>query len=152
MSQLAVSPFLIDGQWVAPRERTPATWLIRAQARPHARVGVAERADVDRAVAAATDALRTWRTVPVDARRALIDAFADGIERHCDELVGIEVRQAGKLTREVQREIPGLVTQIRSFGALAETSNGTFGTRVEASSTRGSPSVSLRRCCPGTRR
>ena len=121
MGQLALSPFLIGSQWVTPREKNARELVDPSTARAHARVGIADRAEVDRAVAAASDALAGWRTVPVDARRALIDAFADGIERHCDELVEIEVRQAGKLTREVQREIPGLVTQIRSFGALAET-------------------------------
>ena len=73
------------------------------------------------AVAAAADALARWRTVPVAERRALVDAFADGVERHCDELVEIEVRQAGKLTHEVRREVPGLVRQLRAFGSLAET-------------------------------
>jgi acyl-CoA reductase-like NAD-dependent aldehyde dehydrogenase len=120
MAQLAVAPFLIGNRHVAPRESKARELVDPSTAQAYAMVGVADRADVDRAVMAASDALDTWRTVPVDARRALVDAFADGIERHKAELVEIEVRQTGKLTREVEREIPGLVAQIRAFGTLAE--------------------------------
>ncbi len=85
-----------------------------------ASVPVAGRLDVGRAVDAAVEAFTTWRRVPIAERHALLRAFVDGIERNAGELRDLEVRQAGKLTREVDREIPGLVAQLRAFGELAE--------------------------------
>ncbi len=63
-----------------------------------ATVPLAGRHDVDRAVAAARDALETgpWQRMPAAERARLIAALADAVEDHSDELAEIESLDNGK--------------------------------------------------------
>lgn len=92
----------------------PATGAVAAE------VALATVADVDRAVAAAKDALPTWRRTPVAERVRLLRRVADGIEARFDEFLRAEVADTGKpygLARAL--DIPRGAANFRIFADLA---------------------------------
>lgn len=90
-------PLLIDGQWVGAASGRTFDTFNPATGGVLARVAEADAADVDRAVEAATRALRgDWgRVSPMDRSR-LIWRFADLIEQHADALAMLESLDNGK--------------------------------------------------------
>jgi betaine-aldehyde dehydrogenase len=81
---------------------------------------VSGRADVDRAMQAATGAFEQWRdTTPSERQRALL-RFADAVEARADELVAAESRNTGKpLGLTASEELPPAIDQIRFFAGAA---------------------------------
>jgi betaine-aldehyde dehydrogenase len=81
--------------------------------------------EVDKAVAAAGEAFRSWRrTTPRERQRAML-ALADLVEQHAEELLECEVRNTGKprsLTRKL--ELDPCVDQLRFFAGAARLLNG----------------------------
>jgi len=81
--------------------------------------------DVDRAYAAATEAYKTWRWSTPGERQLALLKFADHIEEHADELVGIEVQDTGKPTALTKSdEVGPMVDQIRFFAGAARVLEG----------------------------
>ncbi|HEY8474327.1 MAG TPA: aldehyde dehydrogenase family protein [Natronosporangium sp.] len=60
----------------------------------------ASPADVDAAVTAAREAFDGWRRTPGYQRGRLVDALADVLEEHAEQLAEIETRDNGKIYRE----------------------------------------------------
>ncbi|MCS7080804.1 MAG: 2-hydroxymuconic semialdehyde dehydrogenase [Chloracidobacterium sp.] len=92
----------------------PATGVVAAE------VALATETDVDRAVAAAKDAFRTWRQTPIAERVRLLRRVADGIEARFDEFLRAEVADTGKpygLARTL--DIPRGAANFRTFADLA---------------------------------
>jgi betaine-aldehyde dehydrogenase len=81
--------------------------------------------DVDRAYRAAADAFQTWgNTTPAERQRALL-RFADLVEQHADELVGLESQNTGKpLSLTASDELPPMVDELRFFAGAARTLEG----------------------------
>lgn len=106
----------IDGQAV-PAEATfdvvnPATGEVFAQA------PAATAADLDRAVAAATVAQKSWRAVPLEQRKALLIKAAETIEAHADELGALFMREQGRPLAMAREEVMGGAGWFRATAKL----------------------------------
>jgi phenylacetaldehyde dehydrogenase len=89
---------LIDGLWV--EAASGQTFDVRDPSSDQviARAALGERADIDRAVAAAREALQgaEWSRMKPVAREKLLHKLADLIEAHADELAELEAIDNGK--------------------------------------------------------
>jgi aldehyde dehydrogenase (NAD+) len=70
-------------------------------------------ADVDRAVAAATDAQRTWARVPVPARAEIVAAIGDVLAARKGELAELVSRECGKVRIEAGGDVQEAVDMAR---------------------------------------
>eukprot|EP00026_Physarum_polycephalum_P008056 Phypoly_transcript_08133.p1 GENE.Phypoly_transcript_08133~~Phypoly_transcript_08133.p1 ORF type:complete len:485 (-),score=91.75 Phypoly_transcript_08133:22-1476(-) len=105
---------LINNEWVdAVSGKTfptidPSTETVTAH------VAEGDKADVDKAVAAAKIALVSWRKKPVSLRGILINKLADLIEKHADELAELISIDTGKPLIEAKLfEVVGAVATFR---------------------------------------
>lgn len=86
-----------------------------------ARVPDCEAADVDRAVHAARAALNgPWGSLTATARGKLLWKLGDVIAREADNLAELEVRDGGKLLREMAGQMRGLPEYYRYYAGLAD--------------------------------
>ncbi|MCP5395422.1 MAG: aldehyde dehydrogenase family protein [Sphingomonadaceae bacterium] len=61
--------------------------------------------ELDRAVAAARRAFKSWKNVPIDERRAVINKMADAVKDNFDELFRLLTAEQGKPHAQAQMEI-----------------------------------------------
>lgn len=95
----------------------PATGEVLAE------VAEAGEEDVDRAVSAAREALRSkeWRGIDPHRRARLLWRLADLIEANADELATLETRDNGKTYFESRKiDVPTVVGNFRYFAGLAD--------------------------------
>src|ERR1700760_4524229 len=76
-----------------------------ATGRQQARVALAERADVDAAVAAAAKAFEEWSETSLARRARVMFALRDLVERHVDELAAIVSSEHGKVFSDAKGEV-----------------------------------------------
>jgi len=72
---------------------------------PFSTAPVAEADDLDRAVAAARDALPRWSAFDIDARRAALIALGDAIDAECDNFTRLFVAEQGRPAPMARHEI-----------------------------------------------
>ena len=115
----------LDGAWVRGGAGTFTT-LNPATGEPLAEVASAGRADVDRAVAAATRALRgDWAETPPSRKGALIHRLADLAERDADRLAWLESLEMGAPAGIAQGLfVPNLIASLRYYAGWADKING----------------------------
>lgn len=112
----------IGGQYVTP---AGGEWLDSVdpyQGKPWARIPRGTAADVDRAVAAASQAMRTgpWAAMTASQRGKLMLKLAALVERDAERLAEIEVRDNGKLMAEMRGQLNYHPEWWRYFGGLAD--------------------------------
>jgi (Z)-2-((N-methylformamido)methylene)-5-hydroxybutyrolactone dehydrogenase len=89
--------------------------------RPWARVPDGGAADVDRAVAAARAALNgPWGALTATARGKLLLRLGEIIAREAEQLAELEVRDGGKLVREMVGQMRSLPDYYSYYGGLAD--------------------------------
>jgi acyl-CoA reductase-like NAD-dependent aldehyde dehydrogenase len=89
--------------------------------RPWARVPDGGAADVDRAVAAARAALNgPWGALTATARGKLLGRLGEIIAREAEQLAELEVRDGGKLAREMVGQMRSLPDYYFYYGGLAD--------------------------------
>jgi acyl-CoA reductase-like NAD-dependent aldehyde dehydrogenase len=89
--------------------------------RPWARVPDGGAADVDRAVAAARAALNgPWGSLTATARGKLLYRLGEIIAREAEQLAELEVRDGGKLVREMVGQMRSLPDYYSYYGGLAD--------------------------------
>ncbi|GAA4042418.1 aldehyde dehydrogenase family protein [Parerythrobacter jejuensis] len=71
------------------------------------RVPACGKDELDRAVAAARRAFKTWSKTPIDERRAVIQQVAGVIKENADELYRLLTSEQGKPHQQAQQEIIG---------------------------------------------
>jgi acyl-CoA reductase-like NAD-dependent aldehyde dehydrogenase len=76
-----------------------------ATGEPNPDVPVATAEDVDKAVAAAEEAFKTWSEVPFVERQKALLAFADAIEKHAEDFSKLLVQEQGKPVRPSDKTI-----------------------------------------------
>lgn len=86
----------IDGQWRAAASGQTHDAMNPALGKPFAKIAWGSRPDAQAAIAAANEALKTWRKVPLWERAALCRRMAEVIERRRDELADILCQEMGK--------------------------------------------------------
>jgi malonate-semialdehyde dehydrogenase (acetylating)/methylmalonate-semialdehyde dehydrogenase len=96
--------------WISGSETTGASTRYGAVWNPatgaqQAQVALAEPADVDAAVAAASKAFEQWRDVSLIRRARVMFALRDLIERHLDELSELIADEHGKVVSDAKGEV-----------------------------------------------
>ena len=86
----------IDGQWCDSESSRTYDAINPALAEPFGKVVEGTRADAQRAIAAANEAQKTWREVPLWERCALCVKVADVIDQKIEELSDILCTELGK--------------------------------------------------------
>ncbi|KIH93883.1 hypothetical protein SPBR_05793 [Sporothrix brasiliensis 5110] len=83
----------------------------------------ASEADVDAAVQAAHAAFvaGTWSRAPRHVRADVLDEAAHLLTAALPDLIALEVRQTGRVVREMQAQVPSLVRWFRYYAALLRT-------------------------------
>jgi len=86
-----------------------------------AEVAEAKEADVDRAVAAATQAFPAWSRRPAMDRGRLLLKLADAIEADAENLALLETRDTGHPLRDtLGLDVPRTAATFRYFGGMAD--------------------------------
>ena len=118
----------IGGEPVEPASGELRELLEPATGEPLARAAMANEDDVDRAVAAAREALSgPWGKTPPNERSRLLHALADAIVANRKELAELESRNVGKAISSVKAELALASEHYRFFasavGSIAGRSN-----------------------------
>jgi aldehyde dehydrogenase (NAD+) len=123
-------PNLIDGELVTTAKAldvvNPANEQVIGQ------VPACGAEELDRAVAAARRAFKTWSKTPVDDRRAVIQKMAAAIDANFDELFRLLTAEQGKPHQQAQFEIGGCSAMMNAQSTLTleETINEDSDTRL----------------------
>lgn len=112
-----IYPNLIDGELVTT-ERTMDV-VNPANEQVIAAVPACGKDELDRAVAAARRAFKTWRNTPIDQRREVIQALAAAIKSNADELFRLLTTEQGKPHQQAQMEIYGAAGMAAAQGTLS---------------------------------
>jgi aldehyde dehydrogenase (NAD+) len=111
----------IDGRFVEPRSSARLPVLNPATGETWATICDASPEDVEHAVDAARSCFAsTWSRTSPGSRARLLYRLAESIERHAEELAEIEVRDNGKLLREMSAQLKSLPGWYRYFAGLAD--------------------------------
>ncbi len=90
-----------------------------------ATVSESDKQDIDAAVAAAQVAFQEWCEIDAITKGHLINLIADSIEEHAEELVEIDVLDAGRPIEDAREDIEAIVRMYRYFGGLSDKIEGT---------------------------
>jgi aldehyde dehydrogenase (NAD+) len=111
---------LIDGDHVEPSSGEYRETVDPATGEAFAEVAVADEADVDRAVAAASAAFPDWRdTDPVERGRTLY-RVADRIREHVDDLAAVESRDQGKPLSQARSDLTSAARYFEYYAGAAD--------------------------------
>ncbi|WP_284126096.1 aldehyde dehydrogenase family protein [Parerythrobacter aestuarii] len=121
---------LIDGEMI-----TNGEWMDvvnPANEQVIGRVPACGKDELDRAVAAARRAFKTWSKTPVEERRKVINAMADAIAANHDELFRLLTAEQGKPHAQAQGEMHGApaIMKAQATLELEETINEDSDTRL----------------------
>ncbi|QYX76611.1 aldehyde dehydrogenase [Streptomyces akebiae] len=113
---------LIDGQWRASADGSTFRCTSPFNGEDWAEVPTATTADVDAAVAAARRAFEEgpWSSSTPLARAGLLRRLGDLITQSATELATVQVRENGKLIREVADQAKALANHCYFFAGVAE--------------------------------
>jgi acyl-CoA reductase-like NAD-dependent aldehyde dehydrogenase len=109
-------PNLINGELVTTE--TSLDVVNPANEQVIGRVPACGAAELDRAVAAARAAFKTWSKTPVDDRRAVIRNMASAIEANFEELYRLLTSEQGKPHQQAQYEIGGCSAMMNAQSTL----------------------------------
>ncbi len=111
---------LIDGKWVESASGARFTVENPANRKPVAEVPRSAAADVDRAVAAASKALVSWRKVVPRERGRILLRIAEALQARAEEMARTIALETGNALRTQARGEANLTADIfRYFGGLA---------------------------------
>src|SRR5690242_11039197 len=121
--------------WIAGAETTGASTRYGpvwnpATGEQQAQVALAEPADVDAAVAAASKAWQEWRDVSVIRRARIMFALRDLIERHLDEISVLVADEHGKVVDDAKGEVIRGLEVVEYACGIAELLKGEFSEQV----------------------
>lgn len=116
----------MDGQFV--EAETTFDSIDPSTGTPWAKMPAASVADVDRAVEAAHQALRSgpWASMTASARGKLLVKLGDLVVANADRLAELETRDTGKIIRETRAQIAYVGDYYRYYGGLADKHEGSF--------------------------
>lgn len=117
----------IGGKWTAGTKGATLTTSSPADGKPLATFINADNADVDAAVAAATEAFPAWSKIGTEERSKLLLDIADILEENLEHLAMVETLDNGKPIRETRNaDIPLVIDHFRYFAALIRSEEGTI--------------------------
>lgn len=116
----------IDGARVAPRRDDTRPLINPATEEAHDEVVDSDPAEVDRAISAAREAFKEWRSTSPAERSRILLRLADLIEREANTLSMLEVEDTGKpLATMRDGELSFAVDNLRFFAGSARSLEGT---------------------------
>lgn len=116
-----IDKLLINGEWVDGEAGTTIDVLNPYDNSLIAKVAEAKEADVDKAVAAAKDALVIWKAFSASERGHFLLKLADKIEEHAEELAQIETMDTGHPIRDTRNlDVQRTAYCFRYFGGMAD--------------------------------
>ncbi|MDN4163248.1 aldehyde dehydrogenase family protein [Nocardioides abyssi] len=120
-------PMLIGGEWVPSESGAWRDVVTPARAeKVLARVPESTKADLDRAVDAATAALPAWRALHFRERGTILLRIADALEARAEDFAQLTAQDTGNALRTQARpESATLVALFRYFGGVAGEFKGT---------------------------
>lgn len=119
------SKLFIGGAWVTPIDGHQAPSIDPSTGEVWAEVPFAGKKDVDRAVAAAREALEgPWGKMPVHERAVLLRRFADLYQRRAADLAVLEARDNGRPIRESRADLGNHHNWYHWFASLADKNGG----------------------------
>lgn len=111
----------IDGRFVDAESGETLASLNPHDNQPIADVALAGKADVDKAVAAATRAFPAWSRMAAADRGRILLRLADLIEAHAEELAQLESLDTGHPIRDSRAlDVPRTAACFRYFGGMAD--------------------------------
>ncbi|QNK80250.1 aldehyde dehydrogenase family protein [Nakamurella sp. PAMC28650] len=117
----------IGGEWRAPTKRNYAVDLAPATGLPIAEFARSTVEDIDLAVAAATRAFPAWAATTTTDRAAVLNAIADQLQAHLEQIAVLESWENGKPVREtLGADIPLAIDHFRYFAAAIRTQQGSI--------------------------
>ena len=115
----------IGGEWVEPTDGELVESIDPATGSPWAVVPMGGRADIDRAVAAARQALQgPWRSMPGHERAAILRRFSDLFRDAIPGLAELESHDCGGVLRDLRASLEGQVQWYQWFASLADKAQG----------------------------
>jgi aldehyde dehydrogenase (NAD+) len=115
----------IAGEWVEPIDGELIESIDPSVGRPWAVVAMGGPRDIDRAVAAAREALLgPWRRMPGHERAALLRRFADLFRDAIPDLVMLESRDSGGMAKDLRASLTAQVQWYQWFASLADKTQG----------------------------
>jgi (Z)-2-((N-methylformamido)methylene)-5-hydroxybutyrolactone dehydrogenase len=115
----------IGGEWVSPVDGEMVDSIDPCTGRPWATIAFGGPGDMDRAVAAAGEALRgPWRRLSVSDRANLLRKLATAYETHVERLARLESRDNGRPIRETRRDVAAHPQWYHYFAGLADKIDG----------------------------
>ncbi len=118
-------PLFICGEWVAPVQGGTDEDINPATGETIAKVAVASKEDVDRAVSAAQKAYdEVWFDTPPKERAGMLLRLADAIDAHAEELARLESIDVGKPISVAQGDMPFISDNLRFFAGAARCQEG----------------------------
>lgn len=121
----------IQGEWVQPRRGGSFPAVDPATEEPIEEVAAATYEDVERAVAAAVRAQKSWGKTTGAQRAGLLRAMAAVIKERQDELARLEVRDNGKPLPEALWDVGDAAGCFEYYAGLAEQLDGRQGEPVQ---------------------
>jgi aldehyde dehydrogenase len=117
----------IGGEWRAPIKKNYAEDLAPATGLAIAEFARSTVEDIDLAVAAATSAFPGWAATTTSDRAAVLNAIADRLEAHLEQIAVLESWENGKPIREtLGADIPLAIDHFRYFAAAIRTQEGSI--------------------------
>lgn len=115
---------LIGGAWTVPADAELLDVTNPANGEVLARVPLSGAADVERAVAAARDALPAWRGTSVIERARRLFALRELMERHAADLARSVTREMGKTLPDARAEVARAIEMVEAATAVPQTMQG----------------------------
>lgn len=114
----------IDGQFVDPQAGGSEPIVEKATGRELGRAGVADDADLDRAVRSARRAQREWAGVTYDERAGVLRRAAQILARRADEVADLIVRETGSIRGKADYEVAGSQGELYEAAGLTSRATG----------------------------
>src|SRR6185503_1928195 len=126
VSERSYDKLFIGGEWLAPHSGRAIPSIDPATEQVWAEVAEADDQDVDKAVAAAREAMRgAWtKKITATQRGALLYRLAELIKRDTARLAELETKDNGKPLRDTTQEVQRAYDWLMFFGGAADKIHG----------------------------
>lgn len=119
----------IDGEWLGTEGRQTRPVVNPATGHTIAELPMATKADLDRALAAADRAFKTWRKVPAIERSRILRKAAELIRERANEIAWLLTMEEGKPLAEAKGEV---IASAETFEWFAEEGRRAYGRLIPA--------------------
>ncbi|MET4590642.1 aldehyde dehydrogenase family protein [Arthrobacter sp. 754] len=116
---------LIDGQWIDPKDGGTLEVQNPSNRSTVATIGRSTAADVDRAVASAAEAFKSWHLLPARERGAFLTRLGNAVAENAEDIARLLASETGNAIRTQSRgEVASTVEVLRYYGGTASEQKG----------------------------